>query len=217
MRLLPLALLLAASLLTGPPPCVSANEALSVRYPAAADFQVLEIRLAIPLTLDTREGPAVRIYGDGRVVQHRPSYMKRGGDYEAWLSHADLDRLLRFLADRGVMAFDPESVKAEQLAAVRKRVAATGGEPVVADAPTTILNIDLEEFAPAGGEPSEGFAKTITWYALDEVVSWYPDVAALKNLHEVASVLWALGDQAEAAAGRKETLVSLPLLPGSAS
>lgn len=215
MRPLTLALLLAAFLLTGPG--VSASEAPVIRYPTAPDFQVLEIRLAIPLTPDTREGPAVRIYGDGRVVQHRPSYMKRGGDYEAWLSHADLDRLLRFLADRDVMAFDPERVKNDQLAAARDRVAATGGEPVVADAPTTILNIDLEVFAPAGAEPTQDYAKTITWYALDEVVSWYPDVVALKNLHEVASVLWSLGERAEAAAGKRETLITLPALPGSAS
>lgn len=217
MRALSLSLLLALSLLTGLPSGVSASEAPTIRYPAAADFLVLEVRRAIPLTPDTREGPAVRIYGDGRVVQHRPSYMKRGGDYEAWISHADLDRLLRFVADRGVMAFDPEIVEAKQLAAARERIAATGGEPVVADAPTTILNIELEEFAPAGGEPAEEFAKTISWYALDEVVSWYPEITALKHLHEVASALWALGDRAETAAGKNETLVTLPPLPWSSS
>jgi hypothetical protein len=217
MRPLPLALLLAAFLLTSPPSGVSSSEAPVIHYPAAADFQVLEIRLAIPLTPDAREGPAVRIYGDGRVVQHRPSYMKGSGDYEAWISHADLDRLLRFVAERGVMAFDPERVKDQQFAAARDRVAATGSEPVIADAPTTILNIDLEAFAPAGAEHTQDYAKTVVWYALDEVVSWYPDVVALKNLHEVASVLWSLGERAEAAAGKKETLITLPVLSGSAS
>jgi hypothetical protein len=115
------------------------------------------------------------------------------------------------------MAFDPERVEAEQLAAARERVAATGAEPVVADAPTTILTIDLEEFTPAGGEPSPHFAKTIVWYALDEAVSWYPEVTALKNLHVVSSVLWALGERAEAAGGGNRTLIDIPALPGNVS
>lgn len=190
-----------------------AGDAPIIRYPAAADFRVLEIRTSIPLTPYTKDTPAVRIYGDGRVLQHRPSWMKRGGDYEAWISHTDLDRLLRFLADRGIMTFDPERVEAAQLAAARERVSATGGEPVVADAPTTVLNIDLAEFAPASGESAEKFAKTISWYALDDVVSWYPEITALKHLHEVTSVLWDLGVRAEAAAGDGETMISLPALP----
>lgn len=199
------------------PPSVAADASPTIRYPTAADFQVLGISLSLPLPPEYSL-PEVRIYGDGRVWRHRPSYMKRGGDYEAWLAPADLDRLLRFVADQGLMAFDRERVKATHYEAELRRQAATGGIPGVADAPTTAIHIDLEAYAPPGfDEPAEGFAKTVSWYALDSVVSWYPEVAELRRLQEVAEVLWELGDRAEAAVGRGETVISLPDLPESGS
>jgi hypothetical protein len=192
------------------PSCVAFDASPTIRYPTATDFQVLGISLSLPLPPEYSL-PAVRIYGDGRVWRHTPSYMKRGGDYEAWLAPEDLDRLLRFLADQGLMGFDRENVEAKHREAERRRQADAGGAPIVADAPTTTIHIDLEAYAPPGvDEPAVDFAKTISWYALDSVVSWYPEITELRRLQEVAEVLWELGDRAEEAAGRGESVISLP-------
>jgi hypothetical protein len=199
------------------PPSVASDASHTIRYSTGADFRVLTISLSLPVPPDYSL-PAVRIYGDGRVWRHRPSYMKRGGDYEAWLAPEDLDRLLRFVADQRLMAFDPEKVEAKQHEAERRRLAETGGVPGVADAPTTTVHIDLEAYASPGVDKSaKGFAKTISWYALDSVVSWYPEITELRRLQEVAEVLWELGNRAEEAAARGETVISLPDLPGADS
>lgn len=66
-------------------PSVAPDASPTTRYPTAADFQVLTISLSLPLPPEYSL-PAVRIYGDGRVWRHRPSYMERGGDYDAWLA-----------------------------------------------------------------------------------------------------------------------------------
>jgi hypothetical protein len=42
------------------------------------------------------------------------------------------------------------------------------------------------------------------------VVSWYPEITELRRLQEVAEVLWELGDRAEEAAGRGESVILLP-------
>lgn len=210
MRLLPLALLLAASLLTGPPPGVSASETPVIRYPAAADFKVIEFYPGGPRGADG-DTAFTRIYGDGRVHVHRPSFHRESGDFEAWLRLPDLESLLRYLDAEGVLAFDLEAVKKQRVDAELAQLDETGSVPGIADAPRTTLTIRLEEYAPAGGaETTSDYWKTISWYALDQDVEWYPEIEPLVRLQRAVSRLRDLRDNTIAAARSGETIVALP-------
>ena len=210
MRALPLALILATSPAIGPSSAVSASEAPTIRYPAAAEFLVIELYPGGP---GSAEGDAAftRIYGDGRVHVHRPSFYRESGDFEAWLRLRDLDSLLRDFAADGILHFDLRAVKERRLVAEREQAEKEGSVPGIADAATVTLTIRLDQYAPAGAtDPTDDYWKTISWYALDEDAEWYPEIEPLVRLQRAVSRLEDLTGHAMAAARSGDTIVALP-------
>ena len=95
------------------------------------------------------EDPAafVRVYGDGRVLIHRPRYMKEAGDYTVTLSQEELEDLLRPFADSRLLTLD-EPQLAEMAAAVQPAagpVRPTSDHGVVAN-----VQVRLERVRPEG-------------------------------------------------------------------
>lgn len=177
-------------------------------YPASADFLVIERRSIMPLTPGT-DGPWTRIYGDGRVEVHRPSYMKGGGEYQAWLSLADLDALLARMDKAGLMTFDIKAVTEKYLQAERRRFEATGEIPVVSDAGTNQLTIRLNR----GSEDSSDqrvFVKTISWNALPRVVEWYSKIEELQAFNTTVETLRELARRVHQPSQQGNTMVDLP-------
>jgi len=178
-------------------------------YPVAADFLLVERRSVVPLTPGT-DGPWTRIYGDGRVEVHRPSYMKDGGEFQGWLSLADVDALLARMDEAGLMVFDIEKVKRKYMEAERHRLETSGEIPVISDAGTVRLTIRLGGYRSEDLDGQEIFVKTISWSALDKVVEWYPEIEELEALHEVTESLRELERRVRSAAHQGETMVTLP-------
>ncbi len=157
-----------------------------------------------------RMGPFTRIYGDGRVHVRRSRTSRNAGDYEAWLSLKDLDELLSLVVSKGLMDFDTKAVKELQMEAARERLKKTGGEPVVTDAGTVNLFIDLyRRNETRGNETGDVSLKAISWPALSYVVEWYPNVAPLRNLQEMVDTVQLLAKGVERAARGEEAVVSL--------
>jgi len=197
-------------LLNGPEQLVSeTRKSEQFSYPVAADFLVLERRSVVPLTPGT-DGPWTRIYGDGRVEVHRPSYMKDGGDYQAWLSLADVDALLKRVDKAGLMVFDTQAVKKKYIEAERRRLEASGEVPVVLDAGTDRLTIRLESYGSENSSGQEIFVKTISWTALPRVVEWYPEIDELKALNNLVETMRELARRVRRATHQGETVVTLP-------
>lgn len=72
-------------------------------FEATDDIPVIEYTLDQHMLAQRDPTPLLRVYGSGRVRVHFPVYMKKAGDYEMQLSHAELNALLRMLADKSVM------------------------------------------------------------------------------------------------------------------
>ncbi len=207
-----LALFLATTLLAAPSLGVSASEAPTIRYPAAADFLVVELYPGGPRSPEG-DTAFTRIYGDGRVRVHRPSVYREAGDFQAWLTLADLDSLLRDFAGEGILDFDLRAVKEQRLAAELERLREKGSVPGIADAATVTLTIRLAQYAPSGAtEVTPNYWKSISWYALDEDALSYPEVAPLVRLERAVARLKHLTESAMAAARSGDTIVALPAL-----
>lgn len=123
-----------------------------VEYPSSSDFVVLELTWIGGVSTDPEQGPFVRVYGDGRVYVRRPSYYRDSGDFEAYLSHADLRALISLCANKGLVEFDRRAVEQKHEAMERARLKEGAGVPAVSDAVHTILTIRLDKYAPAGSE-----------------------------------------------------------------
>ncbi|MDA8020059.1 MAG: hypothetical protein MPN21_21685 [Thermoanaerobaculia bacterium] len=185
-----------------------------VEYPASSDFMVLELTSRGGATVDPTQGPFLRIFGDGRVHVRLPAYVRLDpGDHEAYLSHSDLQALLAMCASKGLTEFDRQAVEQEHKAAERARFENGSPGEMVSDSAHTILTIRLAQYAPVGSDAvNENFKKSIDWYALSEVASWYPELTALVHFHEFVEVLDSIRAATIAAAKRGETSIWLPAL-----
>jgi len=143
-------------------------------------------------------GPTLAVYGDGRLVAHYPPYMKRAGDYEQWLAPAELDGLLRSLADKGVLEFDPAATRAA--AAARQRAGAGHGPVTVfeaTDASTTVIEVAVDRYRPAapGAREVRNVSKRVVWQGLRTDAERHPDVPALRDLAAAEQELRALRER----------------------
>ena len=185
----------------------SVAEAAAARwkYPEDPDFCVVELRYVLPLIGDQDPTPLLRIYGDGRVRVHYPTYMKKAGDYELRLTSGEVKKILSTCAEKGVMTFDPHDIQRqmeEADARQRARRSAEGQPRMVShrsEQELTRLEIHFQEVAPGGaGRSSQGqLHKTIACDALPSNARAYPSIAALGGLHEVVRSLRALCDRAD--------------------
>lgn len=181
-----------------------------IRYPASADYLLVDLSPGGPRNAEG-DSAFTRIYGDGRVHVHRPSFYRESGDFEAWLTPPALDSLLTHFAAEGLLDFNSKVVMQRRLNAELKRLEDRKTVPGIADAPTTTLTIHLERYAPQEStEPKIDYWQSISWYALDQDVEWYPEIEPLVRLHASVSVLTALTEAVMAAANAGRTTVELP-------
>ena len=168
-----------------------------------ADVAVVTYRELLGEIGDADHGPILRLYGDGRMVAHYPAYMRRTGDYEQRLAPGELDRLLRSLADKGVLEFDAAAVRAAtraSMTAARQR-ALRAGTPVTvfeaADAATTVIEVNLDRYrgAAPGAREVRGLAKRVVWTGLRADAEHHPDVAAIQELAACEQELRALRER----------------------
>lgn len=162
-------------------------------FEAADDKPVIEYKLDHHMLAQRDPVPLLRIYGNGRVQVHIPVYMKKAGDYEMQISRAELNALLRMLADKGVMDFDAAAIGQErrQLAAARR--AATGELFHVSDATDTVINIQLDQYQRTASSPRiNGFNKQFRWRNLEHDARRFPQAVRFTNAADASAALRAL-------------------------
>ncbi len=155
----------------------------------------------------TERGPVLTVYGDGRVVSHYPVFMKRAGDWEHRLAPGELDALLRSLADKGVLDFDAQGVRAAARSAAADSVqrARAANTPVVlfetSDASTTVIEVTVDRYVAAtpGAHAVQGFTKRVAWTGVRGDAERHRGVSALQNLAAAEQELRALRDRPGAA------------------
>ncbi len=179
--------------------------AAAVEYRRTADALIVRLT-EMPGEMDVSEGsPTLEIYGDGRMVVHRPAYMRNAGDRTLRLGAAELDELLASLADKGIPTFDAEQARAAKRGALQARLARrTGGEAVslryVADAPTTVIEIHLDGYRAAGARAASPVDRTISWYGVAADAEQYPAIDAIRDLAAARAELLQLMKRSDATA-----------------
>ena len=159
-------------------------------YTVPTSEPVIEYSLKHHMLAEYDPVPLLRVYGDGRLLVHRPAYMKNAGDFVLQLQQDELEQLLRTHADKGVMDFDSAATKQEhhQLRAARR--ATTGQLFHVSDATDTNIRIRLDGFQrTAASKRMTGLDKQITWRNLEMDARNFPSSARLQDTAAAAAVL----------------------------
>jgi hypothetical protein len=119
--------------------------------------------------------------------------MKRAGDFELQLSPAEMDTLVRGLVQKGLVEFDPGVVRGAARAA-----AARGIERVSTDPSTTIIELRLSHYRPAGAVAYDlGVQKRVEWRGVRGAARHHPSVNALQGLAAAQRELDALAVRAK--------------------
>jgi len=143
---------------------------------------------------DADKGPSLKIYGDGHMVVHYPPYMKKAGEYTLELTQGEMNRLLRSLIASKVLEFDAQAVRRSKL---EIDAAAQSSQPTFyseSDAPTTIIEIRLTRYTPAGSFAQEisDVDKKVSWTGLGSDARRYPAVNEIQGLRAAEQELRAL-------------------------
>lgn len=188
--------LIAAAALLATAAAPSALRAAPYGYEPAPDALIVKMT-EVAGEMDASAGsPSVAVYGDGRVVVHRPAYLQDPGDRVFRLSAAELDALVASLVAKNLPDFDAEGARAAKRSALQARLAARAAGPVslraVLDAPTTVIELHLTSPGRAAGVD-----RTISWYGVRADAEQYPDVVALRDLAAVRAELLELMRRAD--------------------
>ena len=95
--------------------------AAELEYSRSPSALVLQYHQDIDMLEQVDPTPLLRIYGDGRYVVHYPRIMKKAGDWQGRLQPAELEGLMRSLADSRLLEFDARAVRGEVEATERER------------------------------------------------------------------------------------------------
>lgn len=150
-----------------------------------------------------RDVPVLEIYGDGRVVAHRPAYMLDPGDWEWSVGPGELKELLSSLATDGLLEYDAEKVERDKRD-FRAKEAREGRAWEVADTTETIIEVDFASYDPGGGAAPVGrVRKTIRGVNFQADAEHMNGIAALGGMSRIERRLLQLEKQAVARGRRR--------------
>ena len=121
----------------------------SFMYERVSEAPLLELSYEGGRIRDRDPTPFVRVFPNGRVLVHYPTYMKKAGDYELNLNDDELRQLLDSFADQSMLELDFNALNM------------IAGEPVAEDGPeelvdthgvSTVVQIRARSFTPEGGD-----------------------------------------------------------------
>lgn len=139
----------------------------------STEAPVLEYDQYSAMIRDRDKTPRLRVYPSGKVVVHRPIYMKRSGVYEMTLADSALSALLDN-TQRAIAGFSAVHMaeRTEALAAAERQ---QGTEFVISDDTITTLTIRIPSSQPT----------TVTWDNLQTDARRYPSLAPMVSFATV--------------------------------
>jgi len=180
----------------------------SFQYAQEPNTLVVALRRTSGVVGDPDPIPLLRIYGDGSVRVHFPSYLKRAGDYKLQLSRTEMESLLASLIENGLMGFDPQTATRQKQEIAQhpttgaQQSGAQGSVSKLVDGDTTVIEIHLESYTAADGTTTTDWSKKISWYSLQWDAEEYRGVQTLQKLAAAERELLTLCD--------REDLVRVP-------
>ncbi len=136
--------------------------------------------------------PLIRVFGDGRVLVHHPSYTSKAGDYEMWLHAAELENLLSSLLANGLATFETRAVenlkRSKEQGRMKAALAAQKPAEIFVVADESISVFELNLTAVSSGE----LQRKISWSGLGTDAEKYPDIEPIQKLRAAELQLRAL-------------------------
>lgn len=166
-------------------------------YSAAADTAIATLTREHGMVRGVQDAPLVQVYGDGRVVVTRPSYMIAAGVHEFALDSAGLDALVATVAP--VADLDAERIATRRDAAQR----ATGERFFTLDETVTRIDIKLDSLVRNGAAP-RSVDHSIQMANVQIDAQRLSGVTGLATLAQAEKALLALFDRPRLAAQAKE-------------
>lgn len=157
-------------------------QAVTVEYARGRNAIVASFTEVLGELRNADPGPSVTIYGDGRAVVHYPRYMKQAGDYELRLAPAEMDRMVAQVG-QSVVEFDEQAARqGKRQEAGRRAAGGPASLTIVADASTSVFEVHLDRYRPAGGAEIANVRKKVAWSGLRNDASQYRSVTPLQQL-----------------------------------
>ena len=93
--------------------------------------------------------PRVRLYGSGRLVIYFPTYMRRAGEYETWLSGEEVQTLLATVSEAGVGSINSEQLESDIALAAAAEETLTGTLRYQSEQVSSTFAVDLGDAQPS--------------------------------------------------------------------
>ncbi|MEN8206219.1 MAG: hypothetical protein ABFS24_09425 [Pseudomonadota bacterium] len=165
------------------------------RYSETAAEPVIEYNLVHDMLAEPDSESLLRIYGNGRVHVHYPAYMKKAGDYELQLGKAELNTLIRSLANDGIIDFDHGAAIERRKQIEAQQLAATGTLYYISDTTETVIEIRLDEYQRGTSvKRIANLEKRFTWKNLEQDARRFPNMTELQRAEEGVQKLHGLLD-----------------------
>ena len=139
-------------------------------------------------TLAEKDSLKIKIYSDGYVLLHYPSYMKKSGDYIVQLSQGDFQRLIRTLDTPDVRGFDNKALGLQKKAQDQT----SGLITFVSD--TSYSSFEVRRSDEHGNNKTK---QKIICPHLQYDAKQHPNIRAIKQLAEVELLLTNLINQSD--------------------
>ncbi|HYD47802.1 MAG TPA: hypothetical protein VEB21_05615 [Terriglobales bacterium] len=148
-----------------------------------------------PGEVRSEDTPSVRVFGDGRALIHYPAHMKQAGDYELRLTEAELDELMRTVAESKVPEIDTTRVRERKRTVLAERRARREVVHETSDATVSTVEIDLARYQPTASAPRRAATRvkrSLRWSGVEPDAEQLPEIAELQGLNQVRGKLRAI-------------------------
>lgn len=175
--------------------------ASEVRFDRTSDQPLLSYVQLVPELAEQDYTPLVRVFGDGRLLVHRPPHYRDSGTWQGRLNPLELERFLARVTP-ALGEFDAPSVRR----VLRGRAPRTSGGddaegPRViyaqADAPVTYIELTVQAYraAPGSALVQLPVPLSVAYDGLQGDSEHFPDVPALQSLAAVERIVQELADR----------------------
>jgi len=137
---------------------------------------------------------SISVYGDGRVVAHRPRFTRRAGSWGTHLSREEMEEFVRSLVEPGLMEFDENRARQSRRDLRKQRRLQRGELFEVSDADTVTLELHLDRYRGrgSGAQEQRNVVKRVRWRGLRSDLRRYPELTDLEGLGAVQGRIHAL-------------------------
>lgn len=126
--------------------------------------------------------PMLRIFGNGTVRVHFPVYMKKAGDYEMQLSRDELQALLLFIEERGLLQFERSNVATLKKQMLNRTISESKIINIRSDDAFTDIQINLDSYTSSEKSIAGGkVVKRVSWPNLKWEAQQYSAITPLVN------------------------------------